>query len=898
MQTKGPDVTTRWWHLSEPDRWAVSLIVALPLLVFTIPALFGHPAIAQDNLIQNFPLRVLVGQQIDSGHLPLFNRLADSGTPLLGGMNAGAFFPLTWLFAVLPAIMSWVLNLIAVYVGAALGVFALLRWHKLGTLASCTAALVYAWSGAMIGQMVHLGVIQGYALLPWTLLAMLALANALRSSCEDPWRRRLRAAGPSVLGLSALWGLADLTGEPRAIAEMQLLVLIVGPVVLLVRSTWQPINWRDRVAYVGGVALAVLWGAAIGLGQLLPGWSFIKQSQRTGLTYQWFGAGSLYTKWTSLLFVPDLFGGNGLFHQPSFFVRYNLPEVTGYVGVLALVAFFAFLTRFTRRGWRSEDRQWIVYVVLIVVGIFATWGSFTPLGHVFREIPLYGSTRLQSRSIILVDLALVVFLGWFLQELVDKDFAGAGLLERRRWVTLAPAAATALLAFFMLFFGNDIVQWMTTTTAPVVLASYERPTLLIHLVLALGLLAALTWGLKKRHLVRWVTILVSLDVLVFALFCAEGFLPGRVNVEPSRAQALSAIDPVGRYALVDPSGASHYTFEDLGAANLNVFTKLPSVQGYGSLIDELYGNVTLTHPLFGLDGCQLARGVYQQLRLSTVIVPMDKLTTLVTPHMITPPQCVKPRPEASIDRYFGELVPVRSISVEGLKGHVVSSGPLSAQLLNAKGEPEGAVITEPSSGEVTFDFANQHEQAAGLVISSTSGILAGSVSFREDVSPVLTYDLNTQFQQALSSSAWRNVATVGSLAYFRATSVRASAWLGSHAQNSRITKIVNATWGDSWITVTAIHPTVLKRSMAWIPGWHATAADGATGQVVTLHVVRAGLIQEVIVPPGTWRIHFHYHAPYIDVGLIGSVGATLLLVGAMCVVRGWVPRRRKGRVNG
>jgi len=134
-----------------------------------------------------------------------------------------------------------------------------------------------------------------------------------------------------VLGLTALWGLADLTGEPRAIAEMQLVLLIVVPVVLLVRTVWQPVNWRDRFVYVAGVALAVFWGAIIGLGQLLPGLSFIDQSQRTDLTYQWFGAGSLYVKWTSLLFVPDLFGGNGLLHQPSYFVNYNLPEVTGYV---------------------------------------------------------------------------------------------------------------------------------------------------------------------------------------------------------------------------------------------------------------------------------------------------------------------------------------------------------------------------------------------------------------------------------------------------------------------------------------------------------------------------------------------------------------------------------------
>jgi hypothetical protein len=889
---------TRWWRsLSKADRWALVLIVALPLLVFSVPALLGYPAIAQDNLIQNFPLRVLVGQQIDGGHLPLFNRLADSGTPLLGGMNAGAFFPLTWLFAVLPALISWVLNLILVYVGAALGVFVLLRWHKLGTLASCSAALVYAWSGAMIGQMVHLGVIQGYALLPWALLAMLALAEALRRSSALSWRRRLRAISPSVLGLSALWGLADLTGEPRAIAEMQLLVLVVAPVVLLVRTTWQPVNWRDRFLYVGGVALAVLWGAVIGLGQLLPGWSFIKQSQRVDLTYQWFGAGSLSLKWSSLLVVPDLLGGNGLFRQPSFFAKYNLPEVTGYVGVLALVALFAFLTRVTRRGWRGEDRQWCVYLTIVVTGLFATWGNYTPLGHLFRAIPLYGSTRLQSRSVILIDLGLVVFLGWFLQKLVDKDFEGAGLRAWRRWITLAPAIVTVLLAFVMLFVGDDIVQWMTRAPAPVVLVRYERTTLLVHLGLALALVGILVWGLGRRRLVRAVCVLLALDVLVFALFCSEGFLPGRVNIEPSRAYALSAIDPVGRFALVDPSGANHYTFEDLGAANMNVFTRLASVQGYGSLIDELYGNVTQTHPLFGLDGCQLARGVYRQLQLSTVVVPMDKLTSVAAATSPPAPQCVKTVREPSIVRYFGDLAAVRSLLVQGSAGAAPSTTPLTAQLLDARGRREGAPVTMPASNKVTFDFANEPEKAAGVVVTSVSGVLAGSVSFRVNAQPGTTYDLDTQFQQALSSPAWRMVATVGSLAYFRATSVRASAWLGAHAGSSRVTKIVNATWGDSWITVVATHPTVLKRSMAWIPGWHATAVNVATGRAATLHVVRSGLIQQVIVPPGTWKIHFHYHAPNIEVGLVGSVGGSLLLLGTLCVVRGWLPRKKKGRAD-
>ena len=58
-----------------------------------------------DNFIQNFPLRVLAGQDLIHGHLPLLNPYIFAGAPLLGGFNAGAAYPLTWLFAILPP--SW-----------------------------------------------------------------------------------------------------------------------------------------------------------------------------------------------------------------------------------------------------------------------------------------------------------------------------------------------------------------------------------------------------------------------------------------------------------------------------------------------------------------------------------------------------------------------------------------------------------------------------------------------------------------------------------------------------------------------------------------------------------------------------------------------------------------------
>ena len=80
--------------------------MVVPLVLFVVPALFGYPAIAGDNTIQNFPLRALTGEVVRQGHLPLWNPFIWSGSPLLGGLNAGAAYPFTAAFAVLAPVAA------------------------------------------------------------------------------------------------------------------------------------------------------------------------------------------------------------------------------------------------------------------------------------------------------------------------------------------------------------------------------------------------------------------------------------------------------------------------------------------------------------------------------------------------------------------------------------------------------------------------------------------------------------------------------------------------------------------------------------------------------------------------------------------------------------------------
>ena len=623
-----------------------------------MPALFGHPAIDADNLIQNFPLRVLAGSQLASGHLPLLDPLTNSGTPLLGGLNAGALYPLTLIFAFIPPLVAWVFNMIVVYVTGAVGVFVLLRWHRVGTVPAFVAGISYAYCGAMIGQMVHLGVVQGYSFIPWAMVLMVALSRRLSRVEAGAGVLELARVGlPWALAVAALWGMTFLSGEPRAISSIELLTLVVVPCVLILRSSYWIDTWRMRVAYLATLAVGFVWGLGIGLIQLLPGWSFINYSERNSISYAYFGAGSLAARWSALLFSPDLFGGNGAFGQPGYFANYNLAEVTGYAGVLALVAGVAFLTRVRWRGWRGDDRDYTIYVVILVVGLFATWGSFTPLGHIFHKIPLYGSTRLQSRSVILVDFPLSVFLGWWLQRIREGATSRAGLGKWSRWVSAVPALVIVAGSALLLGWGPWVIKKIHIAGGNVNLERGLKTSNTLHLVIALvAALAILFLARHSKRLFAVLMVVLAADLVVFLLFTSTGLIGGQGPREASESYAAKLLGTSGRFALVDAGGVHTGVYRELGEPNMNVFTHMASVQGYGSLISNIYDNATGTHPQASLNACHLAAGTFAQLRLGAIAISSSQLMTSTDYTRSVPHGCVKQRSAHSVRRYFGEVV--------------------------------------------------------------------------------------------------------------------------------------------------------------------------------------------------------------------------------------------------
>ena len=612
------------------------VLVGLPVMVFAIPAFLGHPVMPTDDLTQNYPLRVLVGAQLRSGRLPLFDPYIWSGAPLLGGWNAGAAYPFTLLFAVMSGTAAWTINLIVTWWVAGLGTFAFLRASRLSRVASFLGGLSFAFAGAMAAQTPHFGLVAGMSWVPVALLALLRLSE----------HRVLRRCLAWMLVLTGSIAMVIVAGEPRAIDD--------AVVVLTSYALWRALRLvrpSGRLSYAVFVLAGASLGVAIGAVQWLPGFDAVQTSQRASHSAALFASGSLAPKWLFLSIVPDLLGGSGSFGQPTFFGPYSLAEITGYVGLMPLAAALALLGRVRLRRPLPE---WVIWHIMAIVGVLLALGSNTVLGPTLMHLPLFGGQRLQSRNIVIADLALAILLAyWADLWLKEGRLARRRLPSTRQLLGVIPGLATVVVVTLTLLWGAGMLRWLGLSPSMANQAGPLKPWLVPFLVLGGLTIALLVWGqrLGRRRRAHVLVGLVALDIAIFSVLTLVSVAPGLTRsqtpvaaspgtsavpgagVSPSpRMVPLPDLVGGGRFAVYDPDLFDGGQLAELGVPDSNVLSETPSVEGYSSLVDGTYAQGTGSHQALGegqnvLDPKAIADGTLDQLD-TTVLLTLP--TYLVT----------------------------------------------------------------------------------------------------------------------------------------------------------------------------------------------------------------------------------------------------------------------------
>lgn len=798
--------------------------MALPVVGFGLAAATGHPVLPGDDLTQNFPLRALVGSDLARGHIPVWDPYLWSGTALLGGFNAGALYPFTVLFAVLPATVAWSVGEAAVYAVAASGLYVFLRAEGRSCVASFLGAVTFAFAGAMLGQIPHIGLVEGLSWLGWILFAQRGLASS----------RGAGACGWAGL-LGALGGLVILAGDPRAISDVAVIAVVYGLALL----------WRHRgrwAVLLGGGLCAVAVAIMLGAAQILPGLAFLGISQRATTNYVFFAAGSL--PWSTLLLLgsPYLFGAYGNLGMVQYAGPYNLPEVTSYIGLLPLAAAVALLPWQSIGGWRrllgrgrqagaqryqgrgattlapertdppgrsarSPGGHVGAWWMLVIVGLLLSVAGSTPLGPVLSHIPLYGHERLQNRNLAEADLGLAVLFAIWVDRVVGPDRVRWTRRARRAaWGTLGLLALWCwLVAAWGLGLGPGLgapANWRATASGVVPLMAASGAIATVAACLVGWLMAEpderAAWarlpgwfpgqwapGRWRRWAAGALVCLTAADVGFFVVN-ANWSAPAPATIRPGTAVTTALgrlLGPTGRFAVYDPAGRSpalqHPTRDTLGVPDLNILHRLQSVQGYSSIQSGSYAQATDTHGIGTLALSALEPAVAAQLDLRV---------------LLTLPSYV--------------------------------SGPLKAYLIPKAWRPAGTV-----DGFVAFQ-STAAPQPWMVEAPAASPAPAGTV-------PAGT----------VAPGATASVVVV---------QVRAPALL-----------VRSVAFAPGWQA--DIQP-----------------AAGQPGRGHTVSVTQHDLVQAVPIGPGSWRVSWHYRPPGLHVGLelgAGGIAALVILTGIAAATR-------------
>jgi hypothetical protein len=879
--------------------WPYVVLIAIPTAAFVLPDLIsGRFLITGDNLQQNLPLHVLVGSMLRHGQLPFWNQYIFSGTPLMADFNAGAFYPLTGLFIVLPDRAAWLATEVILFSAIAVGMYVFLRAIKLSTAACVLAAATYAFAGPVLSQVNHVDMTEGFVAIPWMLLAVLHIVR------DGRWRWTIL--------LGAAYATVILAGAPEAMLDEALLVVAFAVMSAgLSRERW----WRVLTRCGAGAALALSLAAI----QWLPGLEVISNSQRASGVIA--TAGSYPRAFTILGLVPYLDGGYGRLGEAQFFSQYNLPEVGIYLGILPIIALVTLL--YPRWPSRIPPRDRLTWYVVGLFGLLLALGSNTPLEHLFNSLPLYGHQRLQSRNMITVaTAACVLFAGWIDRTGVPR--LREPMTRYDRIMGVIPLGAVAGLTVWALAAPGSLVHVFADVSLRPKITHTVREATAIALGFCTGA-AALVWFRPRLGAVAWsrlAAVFVALDIGLVGVTSQliqsppNDLIAGTTPIEQLMAAKLP---PGGRLVNYDPQTYSSYAGSPQGVPDLNIIPGLPSVSGYASIVNGNYEATTHTHEQDDLDVGQLSSGTLRRLDLREVVtVPEYFLVPLQsTPRSIdditpisegfgTDPVLARgygasfnetaypffpgPRPALHAGQtaswFFGETLQPDAATL--VLGRAASPGTLIRfGALTADGSTRWSAPMPVPAGAVTVTGRYPAGPGSGLSVQ----VVAGSLPSQRAVITVAgqPYELGGSLSSALVPGPWQLAGSAQGYAVFTLRKPPEPITASTAGGRRLPVQVVSSTTKSEQIRLHAPARSTVIRSVGWDAGWTATVSVNG-GQARKITVNDFDLVQQVHIPPGNDLVTFHYRPRHLLLASILSLGAIALLLALLGV---WLVRRRR-----
>ena len=411
--------------------WPVLLLAGLVFLFFGDLFLQGRTLMMRDTLCDFLPWRLFARGAWSAGHLPLWNPLSGFGKPFAADPQAAAFYPLHFLFHVLPAAwalkVSWSLH----FWIAAASMYGLARYWRLQTAAALIAAVSFAFSTWVVAYMEFLSALTTAAWGPLVVWRALVVVDRLSDDVPDhAWLARVWRNRGAISILALVLAVQYLAGHP----EMVMHTWLLTGMFLIV----QCISRRNATTFKAAAATTIIAGAlaaVVVLPQFLLSVELIQQSNRAVTIDPQLDVASASPKQFLGLLLPFAMGrpGYGNYWAPTIFEFWI---GTCYVGILPLLLAGLAASVFRRKGspeYSLHKQLFVTLIAILGVGVFMSLGQFTPLySFVFSYVPGFDRIRWPSKYLlwVLYSLALLGALGYQVASFSARVTRSA----RRQWL--------------------------------------------------------------------------------------------------------------------------------------------------------------------------------------------------------------------------------------------------------------------------------------------------------------------------------------------------------------------------------------------------------------------------------------------------------------------------------
>jgi len=375
---------------------------------------------------------------LKKGVLLLWDPYVYAGKFNMGELQPGLFYPLNWIFMLLPASLDGMQALIILdYFLAALFTYLLARSLEISRSGACISAVSFAIGGFNAHIYSYLNVLSGFVWMPLVLLLF------LKSFREAKRVQQVRSA----IGSGLLLGLSFLAGHHIPVIHTGFFLLLYCG--FRVVADWGKTGLREKVA-----PLAVL-GAVACTALLATAFQWLPSAEWARHVYRWVGAGDPI-KWGQQ--VPYSVLQETSKAAPQDAVSLVLPYVSvsgasAYVG--ATMLFLALVGLLFVRG-----RTPAFFGIAAVVYFFLSWGRYSALhGWINTFVPGLWFAREVFYYLVPFQICLALLAGWGLDYLVrsypvSADRRLQAFIPAMGWIMALLVVLLGLMAAGLYLYGR------------------------------------------------------------------------------------------------------------------------------------------------------------------------------------------------------------------------------------------------------------------------------------------------------------------------------------------------------------------------------------------------------------------------------------------------------------